>query len=480
MWAAREPSPRAATGRVARRLGELVARLRWWDRPGPGEGSRRARIEHDGHDVLVIGAGLCGLIFLSYARRAGLPCLAVEKQDAVGGLWNRLPAWQDIQNRREDFAINGVPLHGVRQPDVAEHARAWVDLHDLAPHIRLGCEVTSTEHRDGRWHVRTTGGTFETDHLVVASGAQNAPKVPDIDRSNSEMTEVHSSHLERPEDLSGRNVAVVGGGASAWDLLDLATEHGATEIHWVYRNPRWFLPTARAKHVAWPNLRELAVVQTLLGPTGLGSTRTLNSFLRGLVHAEYERFALQAIEPDEPFDVDRHMLIPGRSEMTGAFDHLVRHRGEIRRIERDEVILDDGERFATDLVLWATGYRTDLAYLGLPEYREVSRPDELIPRLGSLVRSRDHPNLFFIGMTLLDSTSATPFLAAVESKSIVAHVLGRCEIPEEPVAHQITHWDLHRLFASFDRANYSRIWWRIEQAARAWWYAVFRRRSIHV
>lgn len=100
---------------------------------------------------------------------------------------------------------------------------------------------------------------------------------------------------------------MIGGGAPAWDLLELAVEHGAAEIRWVYRNPRWFLPTARTEHVTWPNLRELAVAQTLLG-----STRLLNAFLRGLVGREYRRFGIEPIQPDEPFDVDRHMLIPFR------------------------------------------------------------------------------------------------------------------------------------------------------------------------
>lgn len=70
------------------------------------------------YDAIVIGAGISGIIFLKYAREQGLRCLALEKEDAVGGLWNWLPAWQDIQNRKQDFAINDVPLEGVKQPEV--------------------------------------------------------------------------------------------------------------------------------------------------------------------------------------------------------------------------------------------------------------------------------------------------------------------------------------------------------------------------
>ncbi|MDZ7846338.1 MAG: hypothetical protein U5L96_06030 [Owenweeksia sp.] len=68
------------------------------------------------YDAIVIDAGICGMIFLKYAREKKLNCLVLDKQSDVGGLWNQLPSWQDIQNRKIDFAINDVPLNGVRQP----------------------------------------------------------------------------------------------------------------------------------------------------------------------------------------------------------------------------------------------------------------------------------------------------------------------------------------------------------------------------
>ena len=37
------------------------------------------------YDAIIIGAGICGIIFLKYAREQGLRCLVLEKQDAVGG-----------------------------------------------------------------------------------------------------------------------------------------------------------------------------------------------------------------------------------------------------------------------------------------------------------------------------------------------------------------------------------------------------------
>ena len=79
-------------------------------------GKERAVSEHafpepEPYDAIIIGTGLCGIIFLAYARERGLRCIALEKQNDVGGLWNRLPSWQDLQNRRQDIALDGVPLH---------------------------------------------------------------------------------------------------------------------------------------------------------------------------------------------------------------------------------------------------------------------------------------------------------------------------------------------------------------------------------
>jgi len=427
------------------------------------------------YDAIVIGAGICGIIFLKYARERSLRCVALEKQDAIGGLWNWLPAWQDIQNRKEDFAINDVPLDGVKQPDVLQHVRQWVQQYDLASLIKLQHEVTAVSWTDEAWQVETNQGTFRANYLIAASGVQNTPFVPDVERSQSDIIEMHSSELRQPEGLAGQRVTVVGGGTSAWDLLDLAIENDAKEIHWVHRSIRWFLPTGTTKQKSWPNLRELSIVQTVAP-----STKAVNVFLRWLLRTFYNYFQATEVKPAEPFDIQKHQLIPGRSTMIQNLDTISRHRTEIQHIQDREITLENGERLATDLLLWGTGYRMNLGYLDLPEYSQVDTLDKLRPRLGSLIRSLDYPNLFFIGMSLIDSTSATPFFAAIEAKSIVAHILGHCEIPKKNIPHHIAHWNLFSYFASFDHANYPRFWWRIKYFLLALWYGIFRNRRVKI
>ena len=212
----------------------------------------------------------------------------------------------------------------------------------------------------------------------------------------------------------------------------------------------------------------------------LRSNTAVTGFLRWMLKWLYRWYGLEEIAPDEPFDLRRHQLIPGRRTMIRRLDSITRHRSEVRSIRGDRVELADGDHFSTDMVLWATGYRMHLESLGLPELAAVHTPAQLRSRLGSLVRSRDHPALFFLGMSLVDSTSATPFFAAIEARSIVAHILGRCEIPRRRIPHVLAYWDVLTHFASFDHATYPGVWGRIKLVLLALWYQLLRNRSVRI
>ncbi|MEJ2050935.1 MAG: NAD(P)-binding domain-containing protein [Calditrichota bacterium] len=363
----------------------------------------------------------------------------------------------------------------MKQPDVLRLVHRWVQEYDLASFIRLQHEVTSVSRRDKEWQVQTNHGTYHANYLIVTSGVQNDPWVPEIERSHPEVIEMRSSALPRPEDLADQRMTVVRGGASAWDLLALAIENDAKDIHWVYRNTRWFGPTSMTKQTVRPNLRELSMMQTIKG-----SMEAVNTFYQERLKELFTKFQLTEVMPAEPLDLRKHQLIPGRSLAIQNFATISRHHTKIRHIRGHEISLENGDRFETDIILWGTGYRINLKYLGLPEYSGVNTLDDLRPKLGSLVRAPDHPNLFFIGMSLIDSTGSTPLFTAIEARSIVSHILGRCEIPMKNIPHHIVHWDLFKYFASFDHANYPRFWWKIKYFLLVWWYEVFQNKRVKV
>src|ERR1700754_2541159 len=208
-------------------------------------------------DVAIIGGGPGPT-----ARGAGLEAVVLERHGRVGGLWRDLPAWQDIQISAADWTLGDLPLHGATQPHILANIEAWVERFGLADGIRLDTPVQLASEDDSGWELSTPNGAVHARHVVSATGAHNSPRIPTVARSASgeassaasspasTVREFHSSALRDPSALTGRSVLVVGGGASAFDLLELCFQHGARRVVWAYRGLRWFMPTRKPKHIA--------------------------------------------------------------------------------------------------------------------------------------------------------------------------------------------------------------------------------------
>jgi hypothetical protein len=98
---------------------------------------------------------------------------------------------------------------------------------------------------------------------------------------------------------------VVGGGASAYDLLDLCFEHAARRVVWVYRQPRWMSPTRKPKNQSG-------------GPRGLAkpqmegvSVARVSAALHADMIGRYGKLGLNDILPEEPFDLAAIRFSPG-------------------------------------------------------------------------------------------------------------------------------------------------------------------------
>lgn len=418
-------------------------------------------------DLVIVGGGIGGVICLKYARDAGLKALLLEREDRIGGLWRDLPPWQDIQFRKEDWTLGDLPLAGETQPEILRNIEAWVDRFGLAPHIRLGAPVTRARPWDDGWVVTTDATEYRAKWLIAATGGHNRPVVPPVERSNSSITEYHSSGLRDPEELRGKRVTVVGGGASAYDLLDLGFAHEADTITWVYRSTKWMRPTRKAKYLGI-DMRLLARYQML----GL-STRAVNRRINEDLRTRYAKAGIREIMPDRDFDIRRDQIIPGRPRMIRGFSRIERHRGEVRSLHGSTVVLSDGATFDTDLLLWGTGYATDLGWLGLDPLSGAGSLNEISARCHSVFRSMDAPNLFLLAPGVLESNTSTPWAYAHVARSIMSHIAGNPVFEDPPVATLTNHIDLVKMLARRDRRNYRFGFWRLKYL----WLALFHRKA---
>jgi hypothetical protein len=420
--------------------------------------------DSDRLDLIIIGGGIGGVICLKYAKSAGLNAVLLERKDGVGGIWRDLPRWQDIQFRKEDWTLGRLPIAGEDQASILGNIQSWVDRFELTPSMRFNADVTSARPVGDGWEVAVGGQTYRSRYLVAATGGHNRAVIPQLDRIRPAIREYHSSTLMDPTEVTGKDVVVVGGGASAYDLLDLCFENNARRVVWVYRSLKWMRPTQKAKYFG-TDMRELAKRQMLGVPVA-----KLNQVINADLRSRYGKAGILEIMPDEDFDLRRHQLIPGRRGMIENFARIERHHGEVLRIEGNTALLSDGRATACDLVLWGTGYDVDLSYFEVESLSRIRRLEDLARRCGMLFLALDAPNLFFLAPGVLETSTSTPWAYAHVAKSIVSHIRGNAMFTAEPVAGNINHYDLVKYLARRDRATYLPGLWYLRYLRTALWY----------
>jgi len=289
-------------------------------------------------DAVVIGAGQAGLSAAHHLQRLGVsPFVVLDADDAPGGAWQH--RWDTLTMRD----VHGVAdLPGLALTDVDPDARANVavpayfaayerrlDLPVLRP-VRV-TRVEAVDHDPhGLLCVETTRGTWRTRAVVNATGTWRTPFLPYYPGAETfRGRHLHTVEYTGPDALAGDRVVVVGGGASAVQILG--------EI-------------APVAHTTWVTRRE---------PVWRTGPFTEDAGRRAVALVE-ERVA-RGLAPQSVVGVTGLALRP--QEATAAALGAYRRRPMFERIEPDGVRWADGTVERADVILWATGFRPTVGHL---------------------------------------------------------------------------------------------------------------------
>lgn len=203
--------------------------------------------------VVVIGAGMSGLLAGVRLGAAGIPYTIVEKNPKVGGTWyeNRYPGCRvDVGNHFYSYSFapdDGWTEFFAQQPELQAYFEQVMVDHGVTDHIRFDTEVRSArwDEATATWTVEcegAQGGTITANAVISAVGQLNRPKVPEIEGIDSfEGLAMHSAQWVDGTDLRGKRVAVVGTGASAFQIVP--TIAGDVEHLTVFqRSAPWMFP----------------------------------------------------------------------------------------------------------------------------------------------------------------------------------------------------------------------------------------------
>ena len=214
----------------------------------PAEAPTVTTSEPSDFRVVVIGAGVSGMLAAIRLAEAGIDHVVLEKNTDVGGTWleNAYPgAGVDTPSHlySYSFAPRRWSTHFGKRDEVLTYLRDVTDAHDLRKVIRFDTEVASAEYRGQRWTVTTTAGeTLTADAVITAVGQLNRPKIPALPGLDTFRGPLfHSARWPEDLDVTGKRVAVVGTGASAMQIVPAIAER-AGHVTVFQRSPQWAAP----------------------------------------------------------------------------------------------------------------------------------------------------------------------------------------------------------------------------------------------
>ena len=338
------------------------------------------------HDVLIVGAGLSGISMAAHMQMLcpGRSFAIVERREQLGGTWDlfRYPGV------RSDSDMHSLGFHfepWVHEksiadgPAILEYLNRIVDERGIREHISFSSKVVSADWRsnEARWHVaieNEDGWRREATcrFLYLGSGYYDYDKPyspPFEGQDDFKGKIVHPQFWPDELDYAGKNVVVIGSGATAVTIVPAMAEKAA-HVTMLQRTPTWM--------GARPSKDRIANALRRILPARLAYklTRAKNISLHSLIYkrarAKPEKLAAfltkrmkkalgpgyseeNFLPPYKPWE-QRLCLVPDedlfRAVRSGKADVVT---AKIDRFTEHGIRLHGGDELEADIIVTATG-----------------------------------------------------------------------------------------------------------------------------
>ena len=341
---------------------------------------------------LIIGAGPAGLATAGRFRKAGLDFTILEQSKFVGNSWRNhydrlhlhtVGKWSHLPHFPfpEDF-----PKY-VSRSQLVSYMDQYAATFDIQPVFNT--EIKSISKETHHWNcVATDGSKYSAKNVVIASGINRIPRVPNWKGEDDFKGQiVHSRAYRNPKPFVGQSVLVIGiGNTGAEIALDLANHDITTYIS--VRSEITLVP----RDLNGRPVQETAKTLEKF-PFGIGDW--LGSQIRKIYFGDLSKYGLR-ISKEHPVKLLREK---GKTPLIdiGTIDAIksgkIKVVGDINRFTANGVLLKSEDQIKVDSVILATGYTANLDQL-------IERGSELLDQFQapkSSISDGYHQGLYFVG-----------------------------------------------------------------------------------
>jgi putative flavoprotein involved in K+ transport len=314
-------------------------------------------------DVVVVGGSQAGLAMAWHLAQQGRRFVVLEAGPEVGHVWRS--RWDSLKlfTPAQYDALPGMAFpapadtYPTKDP-VADYLQAYVAAFDLP--IRLNARVTDLRRVGDDFEVRTADASYRARQVVVATGPFQVPFIPPpAAKLDASVTQVHSANYRNPQALPEGPVLVVGGGNSGFQIAEELAATRTVDLSIATTYP--MLPQRLAGRDLFWWLTRLGLLRVTVDSRP-GRRMSRRDFVIGTNRRRLERAGVRF----------RPRLVDAEGRTVRFADHR---------------LLED-----VGVVVWATGYRPDYAWMHIPG---VVQEGHVVQRRGVT----GVPGLYFLGLS---------------------------------------------------------------------------------
>ncbi len=338
-------------------------------------------------EIMIVGSGISGLYMGIRLRHKGMSNFTIlEASDNLGGTWrdNTYPGIAvDIPSLSYSYTFEPNPNWSrlfTPGNEIYDYLNHCADKYRIREHIRFNSAVEKVvfDSENAIWAVHLSNQTvLRCRYLVVATGILNQPVIPDFKGLKEfEGPSFHTNRWQHDCDLKGKKVAIIGTGASAVQVVPaIAPEVAQLDVF--QRTPVWVLPRTDFKITPTVNklFRRLPFIQWCVRQMidlgleiGMSVTTIYKQIpsMTALVEKQGKSYLRSQVKDPEV----RKKLTPdydfGCKRMTMSNTYLKTFNREnvglvtegIDRISKKGIVTQDGKEHAYDVIIYATGFKT--------------------------------------------------------------------------------------------------------------------------